>query len=91
MSRIAELAALISNNTAIVGEYFEAHGLPQPSYDINGPTEIAIPPSDEAVGAAHIAVLSATAELHNLMLGPKAMLMGHNVRFYPNDTLSLRC
>lgn len=80
MSRITELASIIGEKTAVVAKYFEAHGLPPPSYAIDGPLEIAIPSEETSVGEAHIAVLSATAELHSLLLGPKAMLMSQNVR-----------
>lgn len=83
MSRISELASIISENTAIVESFFQARGLPFPSYDINGPSAITIPPNEKA-SAAHVAVLSATMELHNLMLGPKAVLMSQNVSSYLN-------
>ena len=81
MSRISELASTISANTSIVENYFQSRSLPLPSYNVDGPPSVAIPPSEKAVSAAHAAVLGATAELHNLMLGPKAMLMSQNVRY----------
>lgn len=78
-SRIAELAALITTKTAIVNEYFVFHGIPVPSFDTHGPLRIVIPPPLKEVAAAHADVLAATRELHILMLGPAAMLMGTNV------------
>ena len=79
MSQVSQLALIISENVAMVENYFEEHRLPLPSYDIDGPPAIVIPPREKAVLAAHVAVLGATTELHNLMLGPKAMLMSQNV------------
>lgn len=74
-SRIVELASIISESTAIVNDYFEAHKLPTPSFDILGPSRIVIPPQEKQVVDAHIRVLGATDELHRLMQGPTAMLM----------------
>ncbi|KAL9082681.1 MAG: hypothetical protein Q9165_008822 [Trypethelium subeluteriae] len=74
-SRIAQLAATISKNVPIVDSYLESKGIPSPSYDINGPTEMAIPPHEKDAFAAHTAALSATMELNNLLRGPKQILM----------------
>lgn len=76
---IISLAATISEATAIVNEYFESHNLPVPSFDISGPARISIPPNEKEVSKAYTDVLSATMELHHLMLGPTAVLMGISV------------
>lgn len=78
-TRITELANLIATKTAIVNEHFVLHGIPTPSFDIHGPPQVVIPPALKEIAAAHADVLAATRELHNLMLGPTAMLMATNV------------
>ena len=78
-TRITELGTLIASKTAIVNEYFVFHGIPTPSFDIHGPLRVVIPPALKEIAAAHADVLAATRELHTLMLGPTAMLMGTNV------------
>lgn len=81
MSRINELVSAIARTTAIVTGYYEEQGLPQPSYDIEGPSEVSIPSDKPSVSNAHVAALGATAKLYNLLLGPKGMLMSQNVYF----------
>ena len=78
-TRIAELAAIISAKTAVVNDYFTSKNIPAPSFDIYGPPRVMIPPFEREAFMAHGAVLAATKELHNLLLGPTAMLMGMNV------------
>ncbi|KAF2027953.1 S-adenosyl-L-methionine-dependent methyltransferase [Setomelanomma holmii] len=84
-TRIVELAQAIAADTALVDAYFQANNIPTPSFDIDGPARVAIPPHEKNVAAAHVRVLGATKELHNLILGPMNMLMGMNV----TDQLSL--
>lgn len=72
---IIELAAIISKDTIVADNYFTSHDLPTPSFDISGPTRIFIPPQEKDVAAAHLRVIGATKELHNLMLGPTAALI----------------
>ncbi|KAI1318231.1 O-methyltransferase-like protein [Xylariaceae sp. FL0255] len=86
---ITELASSIASNTKIVNDYYVAHGLPLPSFDINSPTTIAIPSSEKEVAAAHAHAIADSFSLHNVLKGPNEMLMGlaaNNV----NDTLSLQ-
>lgn len=82
-SRITELAKLIAEKTAILESYFQTNGIPKPSFDINGPQHISIPPQVKDVAAAHADVLAATRDLHTLMLGPSTALMSINVRTAP--------
>ena len=77
-TRIAELAEIISTNTAIVDGYIREHGVPSPSFEPDEPSSIAIPLSKE-VTDAQAEVISSTQELHNLMKGPTEMLMGIGV------------
>lgn len=76
---ITEIAAIIAENTAVVDEYFSSNGIPTPSFSVDGPARVRIPPTETKVAEAHATVLGATMELHNLMLGPEAMLMNINV------------
>ncbi|KAI8944914.1 O-methyltransferase-like protein [Xylaria longipes] len=86
---ITELASAIVANTKIVSNWYAANNLPLPSFDINSPTTIAIPPSEKEVAAAHAQVIADSFSLHNVLKGPNEMLMGlaaNNV----NDTMSLQ-
>jgi hypothetical protein len=78
-NRITQLANAIAADTAVVDAYFTAHNIASPSFDVDGPLTVVIPPFEKDVIAAHTRVLGATQELHSLMLGPMAMLMGSNV------------
>ena len=71
---ITDLAAAIARNTQIVNDYFIAQKLPLPSFDIDGPSTIAIPTEEKEVVAAHVAVLSDTLALHDLIKGPADVL-----------------
>lgn len=74
-SKISELATTISTNTEIVNAYLSEHELAQPSFDADGPLNIAIPDHENVVKKAQAKVVSATLELHNLMKGPASALM----------------
>lgn len=70
-SRIAELAALVSSNTAIVDEYLASNSLPTPSFDENGPVNLQLSPEAET---ARNAAIDASMELQALLLGPENLL-----------------
>lgn len=78
-SRIAELAAIISDKTDIVDEYFKSHQLPPLSFAPDAPAKVQIPPHETDVIAAQDAVIASTQELHDLMKGPTEMLLGLSV------------
>jgi hypothetical protein len=78
-NNIVTLATTISETTTTINAYFTSHGLPIPSFDVSGPSRISIPPEEKEVAKAYAELLCATMELHNLMLGPTAMLMGTSV------------
>ena len=71
-SRILELATRIKENTTIVDDYLIATGRPQPSFDIDGPTDLTLE-STEAE-KARTACIGASIELQDLMQGPVACL-----------------
>ncbi|KAA8568576.1 hypothetical protein MFRU_012g01210 [Monilinia fructicola] len=84
-SQLIVLSNTISEGTAIVNEYFLSHNLPMPSFDVSGPPRVVIPSHEKRVAAAYAEVLRATIELHNLLLGPTAILMSSSVM----DSMSL--
>lgn len=88
--RIVELSAIIAEKTKVVDAYFAKNGIPTPSFDIDGPPRVQIPPNEKEASAAHIAVLDATEELHQLLTGPSAMLMSMSVRTLPSSRFDLR-
>jgi hypothetical protein len=67
--RIVELAAQISTSVAQLQEYLSAQGAPTPSFAEDSPEDL---PSD--VSHLKDVVLDATAELHELLLDPLALL-----------------
>ena len=67
---IRELAAIIAENTATVTRYLTDQGLPQPSFALDGPLQSQIPPEAVEIENARVAVIDATQQLRNLMLGP---------------------
>ncbi|CAO1605807.1 hypothetical protein XANCAGTX0491_009313 [Xanthoria calcicola] len=68
--RIAELASIITANTAKIDEHFTANGINEISFDENAGEVLSGP----ELAAARQAVLEATDELHALMLGPAGIL-----------------
>jgi hypothetical protein len=76
LKSITDLARAIAINTQIVHVYFVANNMPLPSFDVNGPLAISIPPHEKEVAAAHAQVIADTQALHNLMKGPTEMVMG---------------
>lgn len=79
-TRITKLAELIKSNTERVDNYLNAKGLKTPSFDIDAPAELRLPPDVEQ---ARQVVLDSTDELHRLILGPKQYLTGFGVSFLP--------
>ena len=83
-SRIAELASVISSNTAQIDDYISTHGLPPLSFEPNGNFKPETLP--HAIESAQNAVLEATDELNALMLGPERILRQNLVcPFYDID------
>ncbi|KAI1380114.1 hypothetical protein F4677DRAFT_405889 [Hypoxylon crocopeplum] len=73
-SRILELSVRIATNTAKVNDYLATNNLPQPSFDLNAPSQSLIPFSESEVAAARQTVLHDCVELRDLMLGPREYL-----------------
>ena len=86
-SRISQLASIIAEKTAIVDEYLASNNHASPSFDINAPAKLPIPPDQTEIVAAQDAVIASSQELHDLVKGPSEVLMSLSVRSLP---LSLR-
>jgi hypothetical protein len=73
-SRIVELGEIISANTAKVNDFLAESGLPQLTFDVDGPADFPVPSANEDISNARRAVVNATMELHDLMVGPRETL-----------------
>lgn len=71
-ARILELATQISKDTGKVNDYLVSKGLPQPSFGIDGPTNLTLE-SPEAE-AARLNAVGASMELADLLQGPVSCL-----------------
>lgn len=74
-SKITNLATTIAVNTATVNSYLSSNGLPLPSFGVDASSKSLIPPEETEIEAARVAVIDATLELRDLMMGPKEHLM----------------
>lgn len=79
-SRIVELSTSIAKNTAIVDEFCKKTGIPTPSFDVNAPPTVNIPPNEAAVTEAKDNIIAATRELGQLMQGPAEIVTDIGVR-----------
>lgn len=82
--RIVELAKRIAANTETLQNYLTAHGLPTPSFDIDGPKDSLVPKTATEIEAARVAIIDDTQELRRLVLGPREYLMSYSVRCFPS-------
>ncbi|RDW81607.1 uncharacterized protein DSM5745_05164 [Aspergillus mulundensis] len=72
MHRIAELAALIQQRTAEIDAYLQENNLPQPSFEEDASSNHNL--TNKEIVDARDDLLSATLELHDLILGPAMCL-----------------
>ena len=72
LTRIAELAAEIQENTTKVDKYLQSKDLPSPSFDEDGPVDLGI--ESEEIAKARERAREASLELHDLLLGPALCL-----------------
>ncbi|MCJ1424779.1 hypothetical protein MMC29_002667 [Sticta canariensis] len=73
-TRIAKLAAIVSTNTAKIDHYLTSHGLPSPSFDVNHPADLGIPPEAIDIVHARRVAFEASMELQDLLQGPILLL-----------------
>jgi hypothetical protein len=76
-SRIAELATTVAHHTQRVDNYLAERGLPCPSFEVDGPVDLALPPEIEE---SRTVVLQASQELNDLLQGPRNLIFNHQVR-----------
>jgi hypothetical protein len=88
MSRILELTEIISSNTRTVDDYLTGFGLPALSFDVTGPPDFPGSSSNEEIKLARRAVINATKELHDLMVGPREHVRW--MAWFYNDIMSLQ-
>ncbi|KAF4633506.1 hypothetical protein G7Y89_g4613 [Cudoniella acicularis] len=74
-SSASELATIISVNTAKITEYLTSRGLAAPSFHVDAPNRSLIPSDAPEIETARSAVIDATLQLRDLLLGPKEYLM----------------
>jgi len=77
MSRIQELARIISTHTDHIDRFLTSQNLPTPSFDIDGPETLNLP---DDIQKSRDIVIEATAELQELLQGPKELLIANSVR-----------
>lgn len=73
-TRIAVLAAIISTNTTKIDDYLKSHGLPPPSFHVDHPADLCIPPDAIDIDKARKVTLEASIELQDLLQGPTSLL-----------------
>ncbi|KAI9703100.1 MAG: hypothetical protein M1820_005972 [Bogoriella megaspora] len=74
ISRIKQLAAMITKHTETVENFLEANNLPKPSLDADALWSVPIPEKELQAKEAQRSVIEACSELEALMIGPKKLL-----------------
>ena len=70
-TRIAELTAIISENTQKIDQYFAANNLSPLSFESDAPQDFPVASSNKEIQHARRIVVNSTQELHDLMVGPR--------------------
>ena len=90
---ITELASIIAINTAKIESYYALYNPPRPSFDVNAPSKSLIPSEEVEIEKARQALLDATLNLHNLVLGPRDYIQSFLViephNHYPRASLEV--
>lgn len=73
-SRLSELTAIISTNTKTIDQYLANNDLPPLSFGVDAAKDFPVPSTNEEIQHARRAVVNATQELHDLMVGPREHL-----------------
>jgi hypothetical protein len=66
-----ELTEIIATNTKKIDEFFRAEGKPDLSFKVDAPGDFPVPSANTDIQQARRAVVNATQELHDLMVGPR--------------------
>ena len=75
-NQIAVLAEQIAEGTKSIDSYLKSNGLPTPSFDVDGPSDLRL---TKELQDAKAAIIGATQELQELLLGPQMLLFSHHV------------
>ena len=67
---LEELSWTITKNASVVSQYLDAHNLPQPSVEGNGPSNILSSGAPQHIRQSLQHLLSASLELTQLAIGP---------------------
>ncbi|KAF2236496.1 putative O-methyltransferase [Viridothelium virens] len=78
-SRIVELSSIVASNTLKLDQYFASAGVPTPSFDIDAPVNIPLPPDLESLRES---ILDASTELNELLLGPRETMVDWQFNYY---------
>ncbi|KAF4989101.1 hypothetical protein FGRMN_9343 [Fusarium graminum] len=73
-SLITELAASLTTAAQEMEKQLESHGLPQPSFEVDGPTYVVPKDAPKAAHDARVATAEAAFKLFNLVSGPSELL-----------------
>lgn len=90
-TRIAELTAVVLTNTAKIDDYLESHGLPSPSFAVEHPADLGIPPEAIDIDNARNAALEASIELQDPPQGPTSLLRPVVCYFSAKHSASPKC
>ncbi|OCL11850.1 O-methyltransferase [Glonium stellatum] len=86
-SRLIELTDIIATETNKIDQFLAEHGLPTLSFDPNAPADFPVHSGNADIQQARRAVVIATKELHDLMVGPRETIRW--MAWSYNDNLSL--
>jgi hypothetical protein len=71
---LEELSWTITKNASIVSQYLGSNGLPQPSFNSDGPETVLPGDSPQAIQQARQKLIAASLELYQLAVGPSEFL-----------------
>jgi hypothetical protein len=71
---LEELSWTITKNASIVSQYLGSNGLPQPSFNGDGPETVLPGDSPQAIQQARQKLIAASLELYQLAVGPSEFL-----------------
>ncbi|RFU32348.1 hypothetical protein B7463_g3998, partial [Scytalidium lignicola] len=67
---LTQLAKSILANAQIIEDFLSSNNLPQPSFDVKGPKDFPVGTEHAEIHVARHALIDATRELRNLIIGP---------------------
>lgn len=68
---IGSLAELIHLKTKALDDYISSNSLTPPSFGSDGPLDFPIPPNEQSLQETRRAVINATSQLQDLLIGPR--------------------